>query len=77
MSKDILTVGEVAADLRCSKAHVYKAILGRVPGVTPLPAIHLGRRRLVRKSAFELWKVTNERAPVGGKLISSQHAVDA
>ena len=30
----IPTIAEVAAELRCSKAHVYNAINGRVAGVT-------------------------------------------
>jgi hypothetical protein len=48
MITDILTVAEVAVELRCSKAHVYNAIAGKVDGVGPLPAISMGRRRLVR-----------------------------
>jgi excisionase family DNA binding protein len=55
-----LTIREVAADLRCSTAHVYKLVNGTVAGVTPLPAIRLGRRRLVRRSALECWKTQNE-----------------
>ena len=58
---EILTVGEVAQDLRCSKAHVYKAINGTVEGISPLPVISLGRRRLVRRSTLEAWKHANER----------------
>ena len=34
---EILTVLEVAADLRCSKAHIYNVINGTVAGVTALP----------------------------------------
>ena len=30
----ILTIAEVAAELRCSKAHVYNAINGKVAGGT-------------------------------------------
>lgn len=44
---DILTVSEVAVELRCSKAHVFNAINGKVAGVSPLPAIHMGRRKLI------------------------------
>jgi excisionase family DNA binding protein len=55
-----LTVQEVAADLRCSAAHVYKLIKGTVADVAPLAAIRLGRRRLVRRSALECWKSQNE-----------------
>jgi excisionase family DNA binding protein len=57
---EILTTSEVAAELRCSKAHVYNAINGKVACVSRLPAIHMGRRKLVRRSALELWKSENE-----------------
>ena len=59
-SDEILSAIDIARELRCSKAHVYNVILGRVSGVTPLPVIVLGRRRLVRRSSFELWKRSNE-----------------
>ena len=36
---EVLTIAEVAADLRCSKAHVANMIRGRVRGVQQLPAI--------------------------------------
>jgi len=45
---EILTVAEVAADLRCSKAHVYNMINGKVAGVLPIPAITMGRQRVYR-----------------------------
>jgi excisionase family DNA binding protein len=57
---EILSALEVAEELRCSKAHVYNVILGRVEGVSPLPAICMGRRRLIRRSALEAWKRGNE-----------------
>jgi len=60
LSDEILTISEVAAELRCSKAHVYNAINGKVAGVSVLPAIHMGRRKLVRRSALERWKRENE-----------------
>ena len=69
---DVLTVPEVARDLRCSKAHVYKAILGKVHGVSPLPAISMGRRRLVRRSSLEAWKRENEHLPTDVTIIRSQ-----
>ena len=59
-SDEILSAMDIARELRCSKAHVYNVILGRVTGVTPLPVIVMGRRRLVRRSSFELWKRCNE-----------------
>jgi hypothetical protein len=39
---EILSVAEVAVILGCSKAHVCKAIGGKVAGVTRLPAIAMG-----------------------------------
>ncbi len=65
---DILTVAEVAAELRCSKAHVYKAINGKVTGVYRLPAISMGRRRLVRRTTLEAWKTANEGQTPGGMM---------
>jgi excisionase family DNA binding protein len=72
----ILTVPEVAADLRVSKAHTYKLINGQVAGVSPLPAIIVGRRRLVRRSSLERWKKWNEQNQTGDK-IGAAHSVDA
>ena len=76
---EVLTAAEVAQELRCSKGHVYNAICGNIPGVSPLPAISMGRRRLVRRSTLEQWKRTNERT-LGGAMIDpslKNHAVDA
>ena len=76
MTKDeILTAAEVAAELRCSKAHVYKTIAGNVEGVTSLPTIRMGRRKLVRRSALEEWKRTNESAGKNDNIVSvgNQH----
>lgn len=72
----ILTVPEVAADLRLSRAHVYKVIKGEVPGVSALPALTIGRRRLVRRSSLELWKAGNERRRCGD-TIAPAHSIDA
>lgn len=57
---EILTAEEVAAELRCSKAHVYNVIAGKVAGVSSLPAIPMGRRKLIRRAALDQWKRTNE-----------------
>jgi len=73
---DILTVPEVAADLRCSRAHVYNVINGKVSGVSALPAITMGRRRLVRRSSLEFWKLKNEQNHSGDKM-GAAHSVDA
>ena len=60
----VMTVSEVADELRCSKPHVYNAINGKVVGVSALPAICLGRRKLVRRSSLEAWKRANEQGAV-------------
>jgi excisionase family DNA binding protein len=57
----VLTVPEAARLLRCSKAHVHHLISGKVPGVTPLPSLWLGRRRLILKASFEQWLLSSER----------------
>jgi Helix-turn-helix domain len=57
----ILTVIEVAAELRCSKAHVHHLITGKVPGVRPLPSLWLGRRRLILRASFEVWLRDSEK----------------
>jgi excisionase family DNA binding protein len=63
----VLTVPEAARLLRCSKAHVHHLISGKVPGVTPLPSLWLGRRRLILKASFEQWLERSERNH--GKLL--------
>jgi excisionase family DNA binding protein len=56
----ILSVTDVAKLLGCSKAHVCKAIHGQIRGVTPLPAISMGRRKLVRRRTLEVWLERND-----------------
>ena len=73
---DILTIEEVAEGLRCSKAHVYNLVAGKIKGVPPLPVIALGRRRLVRRSSLEEWKRTNEKVFTNGMLPPSPN-IDA
>jgi excisionase family DNA binding protein len=51
----ILTIREVAEVLRCSKAHVQKALVGKIAGVPQLAHLSLGRRKLVRKEWLEQW----------------------
>ncbi len=74
---NILTAKEVADELRCSKAQVYRLMNGVVDGLTPLPALPLGRKKVVMRSSFEAWKRANERnhAIVAGE--SESNAVDA
>ena len=76
IADEILTVAEVAIELRCSKAHVYNAIAGKVDGVYPLPAISMGRRKLVRRSALEQWKQANETSAADDAKMASSSAID-
>ena len=73
---EILTVAEVAADLRCSKAHVYNVINGKVARITALPAITMGRRKLVRRSSLERWKSAVEQGH-SDAMMRTAHSVDA
>jgi excisionase family DNA binding protein len=57
---EILTVPEAAFELRCSKAHVLNLINGKVHGSKPLPAVWLGRRRVVRRHTLDAWIQANE-----------------
>jgi len=57
----ILTVAEIARELRCSKAHVHHLIAGKVAGVRPLPSLWLGRRRLILLASFEEWLRESEK----------------
>jgi hypothetical protein len=73
-NQEILSINEVAALLRCSKAHVCKAIGGKVTGVTPLPAISMGRRKLIRRPSLEAWLLEND--PVlSGAILEPSHKV--
>jgi excisionase family DNA binding protein len=73
---DILTVSDVATELRCSKTHIHNAIKGKVTGVSQLPAICMGRRKLIRRSALEKWKTANERNSINGMMPKSSE-IDA
>ena len=54
-TESILTIREVAELLRCSKAHVQKALVGKIAGVPQLAHLSTGRRELVRKEWLEQW----------------------
>ena len=55
----VLTPKEVAADLRCSKSQVYRLMTGNVKGLTVLPHLALGRKKVVLRSVLEEWKRQN------------------
>ena len=74
---EILSIREVAALLRCSKAHICKAINGQVTGVTPLPAIKMGRRKLVLRQSLDAWLAINDSVPAKLEPSHKRSAVDA
>jgi excisionase family DNA binding protein len=53
--RNVLTISEVAAILRCSKTHVSHLLNGKVPGVPKLTHCALGRRKLVHKDWLNEW----------------------
>ena len=59
--REVLTVRDVALELRCSMAQVYNEINGKVKNVPRLPTIAIGRRRLIQRDTLEEWKKSNER----------------
>lgn len=65
---DLLTLAEVAKLLHCSKAHVCNAVAGRIRGCPAIPAISLGRRKLVRRSALLSWIERNEHSAANDNL---------
>ncbi len=74
--EDILTAPEVAAELRISRAEVYRIINGQVRDLPALPVIPIGRRRLVQRSALERWKRDSERC-LGGAKMGAAHSIDS
>jgi hypothetical protein len=76
VSSQVLTIAEVALDLRCSKAHVYNAINGRVAAVSPLPAISMGRRKLVLRDSLENWKRKNQHSASDDGMLLESPEVD-
>jgi hypothetical protein len=72
LSDSILTTTEIAVELRCSKAQVYRLLNGAVKGVPKLAYISLGRKKVVRRSTLEDWKHVNE-----GCIVSDDADSDA
>jgi excisionase family DNA binding protein len=71
----ILTISEVAQVLRCSKAHVNKALNGRIAGVPQLAHLSLGRRKLIPKDWFDQWleESRNKTAAHGTNTAEAAH----
>ena len=70
--REILTVRDVALELRCSVAHVYNVINGKVKNVSRLPTIAIGRRKLIQRHTLEEWKRSNEHGGIDGMIASSK-----
>jgi hypothetical protein len=70
--REVLTVRDVALELRCSVAHVYNVINGKVKNVSKLPAIPMGRRKLIQRDSLEEWKKTNEQGEDDSMITSSK-----
>ncbi len=60
-SRPLLTLGETAELVRCSKAHLSNVVSGKVKGLPRLPVVRIGRRLLVRRDALALWLKEVER----------------
>jgi hypothetical protein len=55
---------------------VCKVINGKVSGVSRLPAISMGRRKLVRRISLEQWKIANETGASDATILASSE-IDA
>jgi len=64
----LLTIKDVALMLRCSEAHICKAVAGRVRGCPPIPSISLGRRKLIRRQSLIAWLEANEKTLGGATM---------
>jgi predicted DNA-binding transcriptional regulator AlpA len=71
----VLTAKEVAEGLRCSKSQVYRLMSGEVDGLTALPHLALGRKKVVLRSVLERWKRQNLSGIIPGD--SEKTTVDA
>ena len=67
----LLDAKVVAEELHCSKSQAYRVMRGEVTGVTRLPPLSLGRKRLVLRSVIEHWKRRNSSG-----IISSDSETD-
>jgi len=50
---------------------------GKVEGLTPLPTLPLGRKKVVMRASLEAWKIANERNRATVPNDSEVDAVDA
>ena len=61
-----LLTEEVAIQVGCSKSMVHRLRRGEIPGVPPLPAVRVGKRKwVVLKESLARWQTQNERCQAG------------
>lgn len=66
----VLTMSEVARELRCSKAHVHNIVAGKVANLPPLPVLRIGRRVLVRAEGLKSWMAELEAREVEAQKLT-------
>jgi hypothetical protein len=59
---EILDVRGAAKFLHCSPSHVSNILNRKVPNLPPIPHVHAGRLRLIRKDALVEWFKAQEAA---------------
>jgi hypothetical protein len=58
-SSDMLTINEVARELRCSKADVANTLVGKIKSLPRLTHMPLGRRKVIRREWLQQWLEAN------------------
>src|SRR5580704_2048652 len=66
----LLTINEVARELRCSRAHLYNVLAGKVESLPPLPVFHIGRRAYIRRAQLQAWVRSLEDREREGRHVS-------
>ena len=62
---EVLTIEEIARELRCSKSQISNILNGKILGLPPLPHLRVGRRKIVRRVSLQRWMELVE----GGELV--------
>ncbi|MFN8007508.1 MAG: hypothetical protein U0V70_10885 [Terriglobia bacterium] len=70
--REVLTVRDVALELRCSVTHVHNVINGKVKKVSRLPAIHMGRLKVIQRDSLEVWKKANEQGDADAMIATAK-----
>jgi AraC-like DNA-binding protein len=71
----LLTINEVARELRCSRAHLYNVLSGKVESLPPLPVFHIGRRTYIRRAQLQAWVSSLEDREREGRYASGYFGV--